>query len=143
MKSRLTQTDVKIMMALVLIMLLKSVYQLYFFETNRIRKRDIRQLFKWDKYPVFHTINWVSSVAFISSATYFALNGKIQSPLFAILCLYMVWRSVSFFAAVQNIHIPFIYADEYAYAKFTYYNIRITSLITFLFMAYLLKLVLY
>ena len=138
MNQSLTTFDIKLIILLIIFMLIKSVYNLYVFNEYNLHAEETRNLFIfYKKYPFFNIISLLTALLYLFSSIYFYMANKIKTTLFGLFCLYMLWRSVGYFATVFGTHIPGLSTIEQNI--YTYYNIEVTSIITILFTVYLIK----
>lgn len=141
MKQILNDFDIKIIIMLIIFMLTKSIYNIYIlnnYEVNNLSQdRDIYVLYK--KYPSFNIISLLTALLYLFSATYFYMADKIKSKLFAVFCIYMVWRAIGYFGTIARVDMPGL--DLRSENLFVYYNLQIVSIITILFSLYLIRLI--
>jgi hypothetical protein len=141
MKQNLNDFDIKIIIALIIFMLIKSIYNIYILNNyevdNLTQDRDIYLFYK--KYPSFNIISLLTALLYLFSATYFYITDKIKSKLFAAFCIYMVWRAIGYFGTISRVDMPGL--DLAAENLYVYYNLEVTSIITMLFTLYLIRLI--
>ena len=141
MNKFLTDLDIWIIILIIVLTLLKSIYNMYFLLShenyNSTEERDIYIYYK--KYPLFNIISLLTGLTYLFASIYFFMADKIKTPLFGAICLYMMWRSIGYFATVINVDMPGLSVSQEN--VYVYYNIQITSIIAILMSIYLLKLV--
>lgn len=141
MKQNLNEFDIKIIIALIIFMLIKSIYNIYVLNNyeviNSTQDRNIYLLYK--KYPIFNIISLLTALLYLFSSTYFYMADKIKSKLFGAFCIYMAWRAIGYFGTIARIDMPGL--DLEAENSYVYYNLEITSIITILFSLYLIRLI--
>jgi len=119
-------------------MLTRSIYNLYIFSSYNLTPTEIKNLFiNYEKYPMFNIISLLTALIYLFASVYFNMANKIKTVLFGILSIYMLWRSIGYFAIIADTHIPGL--SEKGENLYTYYNVELTSIITILFAVYLIK----
>jgi|688.fasta_scaffold896917_1 hypothetical protein len=114
MKQTFTDNEVKFLIVLVILSLLRGGYNMYKLYTVKDEKREkilssIKSLSdKVNEYSFFSIVQFVISVLYLFSSVYFFVNDKIKTQLFALVCLFMFTRSVAYFTVRFLGGIPFI-----------------------------------
>lgn len=142
MNHSLNNLDLSIIILLIVLMLSKSIYNLYVI--NNFSKRELRKIRDIvahndhnELLPVFSAFNLLTAVIFFASSIYFFVENKIKTKLFGFFCLYMFSRAIGYFSVLLKIRIPGLTkAEEDLYI---YENIRLVSIITIGFSLYLIS----
>ena len=141
MNKSLTDLDIWIIILIIVLTLLKNIYNMYFIlnheNYNSTKERDIYIYYK--KHPLFNIISLLTALIYLFASVYFFMANKIKTTLFGAICLYMIWRSIGYFSTIINVDMPGLSVEQENI--YVYYNIQITSIIAILMSIYLLKLV--
>jgi len=117
MKQTFTDNEVKLLIVIVILSLLRGGYNMYILHVTKHEKIEkivssIRNISdKVRDYSFFSVVQFLISVLYIFSSVYFFVNGKIKTLLFALVCLFMLTRGIGYFIVGFISDIPFIPND--------------------------------
>jgi hypothetical protein len=114
MKQTFTYNETMLLILIVILSLLRGVYNLYIIYVTKEDKIDdilssSKKLSdKVDDFSFFSIVQLLISILYLFSSVYFFVNDKIKNTVFAMVCLYMFIRSVLYFVVRHLGDIPFM-----------------------------------
>jgi hypothetical protein len=141
MSKSLTNFDVNLIIILIILMLFKSIYNLYILHIySKDHKNNIREILRGDnEFLGYKIVSFLTIVAYLFSSIYFILYHKVRTLLFGLFVVYMLWRVIGYSATVLRADMPFF--DRSEENEFIYKNMMVTSIITILFTIYLIRII--
>ena len=141
MSKSLTDFDVKLIIILIILMLFKSVYNLYILHIySKDNKNNIREILRGDnEFLGYKIISFLTILTYLFSSIYFILYHKVRTLLFGVFVVYMLWRVLGYSTTVLNFDMPFF--DRSEESEFINQNMMVTSIITILFTIYLIRII--
>ena len=103
MKQTFTDNEVKLLIIIVILSLLRGAYNIYILHVTKDEKLEkivgtIRGISdKVNDFSFFSIVQFLISVLYLFSSVYFFVKGKIKTLLFALVCLFMFIRSSGYF----------------------------------------------
>jgi hypothetical protein len=103
MKQTFTDNEVKFLIVLVILSLLRGGYNMYRLYTVKDETREkiissIKSIHdKVNDYSFFSIVQFIISVLYLFSSVYFFVNGKIKTLLFGLVCFFMFIRATIYF----------------------------------------------
>lgn len=143
MKQTFTKNEIKLLILIVILTLIRGGYNLYILYTTKDDKTEDSAQKLSDKikddYSLFSTVQLLISILYLFSSLYFLINGKIKTTLFAIVCLFMFARAIAYFMVRLLGNMPFI-PDSYE-TNYVYNSFMVSNFIMFLVSAYFIKVI--
>jgi hypothetical protein len=114
MKQTFTDNEVKFLIIIVILSLLRGAYNIYILYVTKDEKiekivsshKEISD--KLSDFSFFNMVQFLISVLYLLSSVYFFVNGKIKTVLFSLVCLFMFIRGLAYFIVRFIGDIPFI-----------------------------------
>ena len=103
MKQTFTYNETMLLILIVILSLLRGIYNLYIIYVTKEDKIDdilssSKKLSdKVDDFSFFSIVQLLISILYLFSSVYFFVNDKIKNVIFALVCLYMFIRSSLYF----------------------------------------------
>ena len=132
MKQTFTDNEIRLLILIVILSLLRGAYNIYILHVTKNEKIEkivgtIKGISdKVSDFSFFSMVQFLISVLYLFSSVYFFVNGKIKTLLFALVCLFMFTRSIAYFIVRYLGDIPFIPNDlepNIIYTLFQWTNI--------------------
>ncbi len=141
MKSTFTNKEIQLLILIIILSLIRGIYNLYIIYISRNKNVDYIQniVEKGKDFSLFNIIQFILSTLYLLTSAYFLLTGKIQSLLFGIVCAFMFARGFLYFMLRGTDDIPFIPDDMEP--RVIYYNFMIANIIQFLTAFYFIKVI--
>ena len=141
MSNSLTVFDVNLIILLIILMLFKSIYNLYILHiSSKDDKNNIREILRGDnEFLGYNIISFLTILTYLFSSIYFILYHKVRTLLFGLFVVYMLWRVIGYSATVFGVDMPFF--DRSEENEFINQNMMVTSIITILFTIYLIRII--
>ncbi len=139
MKSTFTNNEIRFLILIILLSLIRGTYDLFIIYSNRNKNIEYVQKIveKGKDASLFNGIQFILSILYLFASVYFVLNGKVKSLLFGIICLFMFARGFLYLLIRGTNDIPFISND--IEPRVIYYNFIIANIIQFLTAFYFIK----
>jgi len=145
MKQTFTYNETMLLILIVILSLLRGVYNLYIIYVTKEDKIDdilssSKKLSdKVDDFSFFSIVQLLISILYLFSSVYFFVNDKIKNVVFAMVCLYMFIRSVLYFVVRHLGDIPFI--PDTVNPRVIYDLFRLANLLLFSASFYFIKVI--
>jgi len=145
MKQTFTYNETMLLILIVILSLLRGVYNLYIIYVTKEDKIDdilssSKKLSdKVDDFSFFSIVQLLISILYLFSSVYFFVNDKIKNTVFAMVCLYMFIRSVLYFVVRHLGDIPFI--PDTVNPRVIYDLFRVANLLLFSASFYFIKVI--
>ena len=145
MKQTFTYNETMLLILIVILSLLRGVYNLYIIYVTKEDKIDdilssSKKLSdKVDDFSFFSIVQLLISILYLFSSVYFFVNDKIKNVVFAMVCLYMFIRSVLYFVVRHLGDIPFI--PDTVNPRVIYDLFRVANLLLFSASFYFIKVI--
>ena len=141
MKSTFTDNEVRFLILIIILSLVRGIYNLSIIYSNRNENINYVQKMveKGKDISLFNIIQFMLSILYIFASVYFVLNGKVKSLLFGIICTFMFARGFTYFMLRSVDDVPFI--SNKNEPQFIYYNFMIANLIQFITAFYFIKII--
>jgi hypothetical protein len=114
MKQTFTDNEIKLLIVIVILSLIRGAYNIYILHVTKDEKLEkivgtIRGISdKVSDYSFFSIVQFLISVLYLFSSVYFFVNGKIKTLLFSLVCLFMFTRAIGFFMIRFIDDLPFL-----------------------------------
>jgi hypothetical protein len=141
MSKALTDFDVNLLLVLIILMLYKSIYNIYILHIySKEHKNSIREILTSDnEFLGYKIATFFIIVTYLFSSIYFILYNKVKTLLFGLFVAYMLWRVLGYSVTVLGVDIFFL--DRSDEDVFIYRNILVVSILTILFTMYLIRII--
>ena len=145
MKQTFTYNETMLLILIVILSLLRGIYNLYIIYVTKEDKIDdilssSKKLSdKVDDFSFFSIVQLLISILYLFSSVYFFVNDKIKNVIFALVCLYMFIRSSLYFMIRFLGNIPFI--PDAVEPKYVYDSFRLANLLLFFASFYFIKVI--
>ncbi len=114
MKQTFTDNEVKLLIVIVILSLLRGAYNIYILHVTKDKEIEhiissVKEISdKVRDYSFFSIVQLLISILYLFSSVYFFVNGKIKTLLFGLVCLFMFTRSIGYFMVRFLGGIPFL-----------------------------------
>jgi len=141
MSKSLTDFDVNLIIVLIILMLYKSIYNIYILHIySKEHKNNIREILTGEnEFLGYKIASFLVIVAYLFSSIYFILYNKVRTLLFGLFVAYMLWRVLGYSGTTLGVDMPFL--DRSDEDVFIYRNMLVVSILTILFTIYLIRII--
>jgi hypothetical protein len=145
MKQTFTDNEVKVLILIIILSLLRGAYNIYILHVTKHEKIEkiissITNISdKVRDYSFFSIVQFLISVLYLLSSVYFFVNDKIKTVLFGLVCLFMFIRSMGYFMIRFLGGIPFVSDNNEAHIIYNLF--QWTNILMLAASAYFIKVI--
>lgn len=146
MKPRFTDIEIKILILIIFLTVIRGAYNIYFISESKDKNIDfiVETTEKSKFFSLFNIVQFFVSSLYLIISLYFILNNKIHNYLFGLVCFFMIFRSVSYFIVRNLSNIKFldnIVNKSSVFYKIQRFNFIMANIVDFLIALYFLKII--
>lgn len=140
MKHVFTQFEIKLIILVIVLSIIRGSYNLYIAYKNRDVPDYIVKTTETEKFfTVFNLVQFLLSCLYLYLSVYFFVNDKIKNTVFGLVCFFMFYRAISYFYA--RFLLPYTPGFKQEYKTIIEYNFIIANSVMILVGLYFMKLI--